>query len=158
MNYFLRSFALLIGLFLIGCAGTGRTAFAPQSGPPTVGMPAELNERERLFVADIESALREAGLVPVRHGAGDLALEFSMSAGPINTDTKIAMLDGRRTIATGNGRAAGLPLIGRSAVAENSFSRAFEQFQAELAELKSRRGWSNSSSNSPSTTSEIPVY
>jgi hypothetical protein len=147
---------LLIGLFAIGCAGAGRTAFAPESGPPTVGMPAELNERERLFVTDIEASLRDNGLVPVRHGAGDMALEFTMAAGPVNTDTRIALLDGRRTVARGSGRASGVPLIGRSSVAEKSFSRAFEQFQSELSEARSRRGWRVSGSSAP--VSEMPVY
>lgn len=129
----------------IGCAGMNRTAFTPNSGPITVGMPAELNERERLFVTDIEGALRENGLLPVRHGAGDLALEFTMSAGPINTNTRIALLEAERIIAKGEGRASGVPLIGRSSVAEKSFARAFENFQAELSVAKGRRGWNASS-------------
>lgn len=119
-------------------------------------MPAELNERERLFVTDIEASLRDNGLVPVRHGAGDMALEFTMAAGPVNTDTRIALLDGRRTVARGSGRASGVPLIGRSSVAEKSFSRAFEQFQSELSEARSRRGWRVSGSSAP--VSEMPVY
>ena len=42
-------------------------------------------------------------------------------------------------------RASGLPLIGRSRVAENSFSRAFEEFQSELSDSSNRRGWSSAS-------------
>lgn len=135
---------MFVALLAIGCAGTGRTAFTPESGPPTVGMPAALNDRERLFVPDIEASLRDNGLLPVRHGAGDMALEFTMNAGPINTDTRIALVEGRRTIAGGKGRASGVPLIGRSTVAEKSFSRAFEEFQNELAGARTRRGWSAS--------------
>lgn len=104
-------------------------------------MPAELNERERLFVADIEGALQEHGLIPVRHGAGELSLEFTMDAGPINTNTKIALLEGRRNVARGNGRAAGVPLVGRSGVAETSFSRAFEDFHDNLERAAERRNW-----------------
>jgi len=154
MFHTLRILTLFIGLLAIGCAGAGRTAFSPASGPPTVGMPAALNDRERLFVPDIEASLRDNGLMPVRHGAGDMALEFSIEAGPINTDTRIALLDGRRTIAQGKGRAAGLPLIGRSSVAETSFTRAFESFQSELASARTRRGWSASSI----TESSVPEF
>ena len=147
-------------LLALGCAGINRTAFTPSSGPPTVGMPAELSERERLFVAEIETALRGNGLVPVRHGAGDLALEFTISAGPINTDTRIALLEGERTIAGGDGRAAGLPLVGRSAVAEKSFARAIEQFQTELDSAGHRRGWSASSISDQATVPDSlpPIY
>jgi len=132
---------LVACLVLIGCAGAGRTEFLPGSGPPTVGMPAALNDRERLFVPDIEASLRENGLLPVRHGAGDMDLEFTMNAGPINTDTRIILKDGRRTVARGTGRASGVPLIGRSTVAEKSFNRAFEDFQAELSTARASRGW-----------------
>lgn len=135
---------MFAGLLAIGCAGAGRTAFTPESGPPTVGMPAALNDRERLFVPDIEASLRDNGLLPVRHDAGDMELEFTMEAGPINTDTRIALLEGRRIIASGKGRASGIPLIGRSSVAEKSFTRAFEEFQGELSSARSRRGWDNS--------------
>lgn len=149
-----------MALFFLGCSGMNRTAFSPSSGPPTVGMPAELNDRERLFVGDLESVLRGNGLVPVRHGAGDLALEFTISAGPINTDTRIALLEGERTIAGGNGRASGVPLIGRSSVAEKSFARAFESFQTELDSAHQRRGWSASSTTDQPTTvpDTLPVY
>ena len=146
-----RLITLFIALWVVGC-GAGRTAFTPEAGPPTVGMPAALNERERLFVPDIEASLRANGLVPVRHGAGDLALEFVMQAGPINTDTQITLLDGRRTLAKGEGRASGLPLIGRSAVAEKSFRRAFEQFEGELSAAGSGRGWD------PSSAVAAPTY
>lgn len=145
MSHTLRLITLFVGLLAIGCAGSTRTAFAPESGPPTVGMPAALNDRERLFVPDIEASLRDNGLVPVRHGSGDMELEFAIQAGPINTDTQITLRDGRRTVASGKGRASGLPLIGRSSVAETSFSRAFETFQSELSSAKGRRGWSASS-------------
>ena len=141
MNRLSRFLSLIGILMLAGCAGAGRTPFVPQSGPPTVGMPAELNERERLFVSDIENALRDRGMLPVRHGAGELDLEFAMEAGPVNTDTRIVLRDGRRIVASGSGRASGLPLIGRSKVAENSFTRAFDEFQAGLSSVHSERGW-----------------
>ena len=157
MSTALRLITLFAGLFVIGCAGAGRTAFMPESSPPTVGMPASLSERERLFAPDLEAALRDEGLLPVRHGAGDMELEFTINAGPINTDTRIILLDGRRTVARGNGRASGVPLVGRSTVAENSFSRAFEKFQAELAEAGSRRGWRPSAITRPAE-SGMPVY
>ncbi len=144
MNRSLRFLSLIAILTLAGCAGSGRTPFAPQSGPPTVGMPAELNERERLFIPDIEAVLRDQGMLPVRHGAGELDLEFTMQAGPVNTDTRIVLRDGRRIVANGTGRASGLPLIGRSKVAENSFTRAFDEFQAGLSSVRSERGWGTS--------------
>lgn len=126
-----RLLILLTAVVLASCA-TSRTSFAPENGPPTVGMPAELSQRERLFVSDLESSLRNQGYLPVRHGAGDMQLEFQMSEGPINTDTKIELYEGRRVIAKGNGRAAGAPLMGRSKVATASFDRAFQQFQSSL--------------------------
>ena len=141
MHLMPRIFVLAMALLLVGCAVNSRSPFAPKSGPPTVGMPASLSEREKLFVSEIEGALLAHGLLPVRHGAGDMELEFSISAGPVNTNTRIILQEGRRTIARGNGRAAGLPLIDRSQVAENSFARAFEGFQAELSTESSDRGW-----------------
>jgi hypothetical protein len=137
-----RLFTLLLVMLMLGCAGATRSPFAPKSGPPSVGMPAALSEREKLFVGDIEGALRENGLLPVRHGAGDMQLEFTMSAGPVNTHTRIVLQEGRSTVARGTGRAAGLPLIGRSQVAENSFTRALAGFQADLRRVSSDRGWS----------------
>jgi hypothetical protein len=145
----MRPFRLMIALglstLLAGCAGNTRTPFTPESGPPTVGMPASLSERERLFVPDLEAALRNQGLVPVRSGAGDMQLEFVVETGPINTDTRIALLEGSRTVAQGEGRASGLPLVGRSKVAEKSFDRAFRQFEADLRNTGSRRSWSQAS-------------
>lgn len=154
-----RILVFAMGLFLLSCAASKRTAFVPGSGPPTVGMPAELNERERLFIGDLEGALRDNGLLPVRHGGGDMALDFSMKAGPIHTDTAITLLDGRRILASGNGRAAGVPLIGRSAVAEKSFGRAFQDFHGELVALRQRRGWKPSlaSSEEPAAVDPVPV-
>jgi hypothetical protein len=149
MSHLFRLLTLFVALWVIGC-GAGRTAFTPESGPPTVGMPAELNERERLFVPDIEASLRDNGMIPVAHGRGDFALEFAMAAGPINTDTHIALLDGRRTLASGKGRASGIPLIGRSAVAEKSFRRAFDPFQSELSAT-------GSSWNRSTTSGSVPV-
>lgn len=132
---------VILSVLLGACATHTRTPFTPEGGPPTVGMPAELSERERLFVPDIETLLRDQGLMPVRSGAGDMQIEFVMEAGPINTDTRIALMEGRRTVAQGSGRAAGLPLIGRSKVAENSFARAYKQFEEELRNAGSRRSW-----------------
>ena len=141
----MHSFRLFIALgftaLLASCAFNKRTPFTPQSGPPTVGMPAELSERERLFVPDLESTLRNQGFVPVRSGAGDMQLEFVMESGPINTDTRIILMEGSRTVAQGNGRASGLPLIGRSKVAENSFDRAHKQFEQELSNTGSTGSW-----------------
>lgn len=138
----LRSLSVIVVAVLLGaCANQSRTPFTPEGGPPTVGMPAELSERERLFAPDIESALRDQGLMPVRSGAGDMQMEFAMEAGPINTDTHIALMEGRRTVAQGRGRASGLPLVGRSKVAENSFGRAYRQFTEELRNAGSQRSW-----------------
>ncbi len=126
---FLAAMALV--LFFSGC-GTSRSAFAPESGPPTVGMPAELSERERAFVPGLETALRDRGYLPVRYGAGDMQLKFEMAEGPINTDTTIELYEGRRLLAKGFGRGSGAPMVGRSKVAERSFTRAFEEFQSSL--------------------------
>ena len=131
MNSFRRLFAVAAAVSLSACA-TSRTPFTPESGPPTVGMPAQVSAKERLFIPDLENALRGDGYMPVRAGAGDYQLEFQIQEGPINTDTRIEMTEAGRRVAIGNGRAAGAPLFGRSKVAEKSFSRAFEQFQAAV--------------------------
>ncbi len=141
MRHLIKIITVTCGLFLVSCASGTRSPFAPVSAPPTVGMPAALNDRERLFVGDLEGALQQHGLVPVRHGAGDMSLEFAMDAGPINTDTRIALMDGRRQIARGTGRASGVPLVGRSTVAERSFNKAFEQFQNNLERAAERKRW-----------------
>jgi hypothetical protein len=145
MQTFFRAVSLFLVVLFASCASNTRTPFSPESGPPTVGMPGALSERERLFVPDLERALRDQGLVPVRDGAGDMQLEFVMDAGPINTDTRITLTEKRRTLAQGKGRASGLPMIGRSRVAENSFSRAFEEFQSQLSDSSNRRGWASAS-------------
>ncbi len=132
MNALIRLFSAMILGFLVSNCGTSRSAFTPQSGPPTVGMPAELSERERAFVSDLETALRDRGYVPVRHGAGDMQLKFEIAEGPINTDATIELYEGRRLLAKGQGRGSGAPMVGRAKVAEKSFSRAFEEFQSSL--------------------------
>jgi len=141
MQTILRAASLFLVVLFASCASNTRSPFRPESGPPTVGMPATLSERERLFVPDLEAALRNEGLVPVRSGAGDMELEFVMEAGPINTDTRIVLTEKRRIVAQGKGRASGVPLVGRSRVAENSFSRAFEQFEAQLQKAGYGRVW-----------------
>jgi hypothetical protein len=148
--------ALGLSVLLVGCASSARTPFTPESSPPTVGMPATLSERERLFVPDLEAVLRNQGYMPVRSGAGDMQLAFVMEAGPVNTDTRIALMEGRRTLARGQGRASGLPLVGRSKVAENSFDRAFRQFETELRTAGSRRPWSRGAG--PFTDTGDAVY
>lgn len=136
MTFLVRSLAAASIAVLASC-GTSRTSFTPDSGPPTVGMPAELSERERLFVREIDSTLRNQGYVPVRNGAGDLDLAFEMAEGPIRIDTTIELSERRRSIAKGYGRAAGAPLIGRSKVAEKSFNQAFEEFRSSLPDASS---------------------
>lgn len=141
MNPLRRLLAFAAVLSLSAC-GTSRTAFAPESGPPTIGMPAQVSAKERLFIPDLEEALRNNGYVPVRSGGGDYQLEFQIQEGPINTDTRIEMTENGSRVAIGTGRAAGAPLIGRSKVAEKSFGRAFEQFRSEMP--AARRGGSRS--------------
>lgn len=117
---------------VVGCAS--RSEFVPAGAPVTVGMPAELSERERSYVGEVEGALRGAGYLPVRHGLGELQLEFRIAAGPINTDTRIELSEGGTgtVLARGEGRAAGVPMIGRDKVADRSFQEAFGAFQAAL--------------------------
>ncbi len=139
MNHLIHLGAALSLAVSISSCGTSRSAFRPQSGPPTVGMPAELSERERSFVPEVESALHSRGFVPVRHGAGDMELAFEIAEGPINTDTNIELTERGRLVAEGRGRAAGAPLIGRKGVAEKSFQRAFSDFQTSLSGSSSGR-------------------
>ncbi len=124
-------------LFLASCAS--RTEFTPDGGPVTVGMPAELSDRERSYIGEVDGALRSEGYQPVRHGAGELRLEFRISEGPINTDTDIELREGRTVLAEGYGRSSGVPLIGRDKVAERSFRKAFGDFQAALPGATSAR-------------------
>lgn len=131
---------------VVASCAPSRTPFSP-GGPTTVGMPAELSDRERTFIPEIDSALRSEGLVPVRNGKGDLQLDFSMAAGPINIDTRIALSEDGAVLVQGNGRAAGAPLIGRSGVAEKSFGKAFGEFSAGLGSTSVERGWSSAPSS-----------
>ena len=132
MNSFIHlGVAVGIAFSFSNCA-THRSEFRPESGPPTVGMPAKLSERERGFAPELEAVLRGRGYLPVRYGAGDLALDFRIAEGPINTDTEIGLDEGGRRLAEGKGRAAGAPLIGRKGVAEKSFQRALAEFEASL--------------------------
>ncbi|RYD30895.1 MAG: hypothetical protein EOP87_15795 [Verrucomicrobiaceae bacterium] len=109
-----------------------RTEFTPEKSQTTVGMPAKLSDRESSYISQVDGSLRNQGYLPVRHGTGDMQLDFGISEGPINTDTSIRLSEGRTTVAEGEGRAAGAPLIGRDKVAERSFTRAFEAFEASL--------------------------
>lgn len=131
-NFYRLGAAMALAISISSCATT-RSSFTPENGPPTVGMPAQLSERERTFVPEIESALRNRGYAPVRNGSGDLDLEFQIAEGPINTDTKIELSEQGRLVAEGRGRAAGAPLIGRKGVAVKSFQRAFSEFQGSLS-------------------------
>ena len=156
--------AALMIAYLASCA-PNRTPFSP-GGSTTVGMPAELSNRERAFVPELDSALRREGLVPVRNGKGDLQLDFSMAEGPINTTSLISLSEDDAVLITGNGRAAGAPLIGRSSVADKSFRRAFEEFDSNLARAATNRGWSSGAESAPQYNSydssaayeEAPVY
>ena len=164
MNISLMKSPLLIlvslTLAILASCAPSRTPFSP-SGPTTVGMPEKLSDREREFVPEIDSALRREGLVPVRHGKGDLQLDFTMSSGPFNIETYISLLEDEAVLFSTNGKSGGVPLIGRSSVAKKSFDEALAEFQSELTRVASNRGWS--SSNHQGTrqnriTEELPVY
>ena len=117
-------------LFLASCAS--RTEFVPEGGPVTVGMPAQLSDRERTYVGEVESTLRGSGYLPVRHDTGELALDFRIAHGPINSDTAIELRDGRRVIARGAGRGSGVPMLGSDKRVERSFRQAIEEFRTAL--------------------------
>jgi hypothetical protein len=142
MNRFIKHLAPLTALLLASC-GANRTPYTPDV-PPTIGMPAELSDRERLFMPEVDSALRREGLVPVADGRGDTQLEFKISEGPIHTDTVIKLIEGESLLAKGSGRAAGVPMVGRSDVAEKSFTAAFADFKNDLSGVAARRGWNRS--------------
>ncbi len=141
----LQILATLFLVVLASCAPS-RTPFSPDS-PTTVGMPEKLSDRERSFVPEIASALRSKGLIPVKHGKGDFQLDFTMSSGPINIQTYIALLEDEAVLFSANGRSGGVPLIGRENVARKSFDEAFAEFQSGLSSAASNRGWSSSSSS-----------
>jgi hypothetical protein len=138
MKLFARLLALGTPLtFLAGCAN--RSEFIPDGSTTTVGMPAELSDRERNHVSELDAALRREGYLPVRHGAGELELEFRISEGPINTSTTIelregrkVLAEGRKVLAEGRGRGAGMPMIGRDKIAERSYQEAFGEFESAL--------------------------
>lgn len=138
MKLFRRLLAVASPLvFLASCAT--RSEYMPDGGPVTVGMPAELSDRERTYIVEVDGALRGEGYQPVRHGAGELSLEFRISEGPINTDTDIELRDGRTVLAEGHGRGSGVPMVGRDKVAERSFRKAFDDFRAALPGAASAR-------------------
>ena len=122
---------------LVSCAN--RSEFVPDGGPVTVAMPAELSDRERTYVSEVDGALRGESYQPVRHGAGELKLVFRISEGPINTRTSIELREGRKVLAEGHGRGAGMPMMGRDKIAERSFQQAFGEFQAALPGAASAR-------------------
>lgn len=152
MNALLTLLSTVTMLFLASCAS--RSTFTPD-GPTTVGMPAKLSDRERGFIAEIDSALRQQGLVPVKHGKGDLELDFRMSSGPIHISTRIALSEGKTVLLDAKGKAAGVPLVGRSDVAQKSFEEAFTEFQAGLSQAVSQRG-ASSPSPEPGSNTELP--
>ncbi len=132
MNPIVRLLSVMALAIVVASCVTSRSEFAPQGGPPTVGMPAELSERERSFIPILENELSSRGYLPVRYGVGDMQLEFEIAEGPINIDTTIDLYEGRRLLASGQGRGTGAPLVGRANVAQTSFDRAFGEFQASL--------------------------
>ena len=113
-----------------GCAN--RSEYVPEGSGPTVGMPAKLSDRERQYVGEVDAALRREGYLPVRHGSGELELEFRIAEGPVHARTKLELSEGWTVLAKGRGRAAGLPMRGREQVAERSFRQAFGDFEAAL--------------------------
>ncbi|QTN33423.1 hypothetical protein HZ994_14225 [Akkermansiaceae bacterium] len=155
MKFHTFPLAAICSLSLCSCF-TSRTPFSP-GGSTTVGMPEKLSERERGFVPEIDTALRREGLVPVRSGKGELQLDFTMSEGPVNTTTRIGLSEGEETILAAEGRAAGIPLIGRDGVARKSFDAAFSDFDAKLTTEAPRRGWSRSGETA-SPTSPAAAY
>lgn len=160
MNALLISLSSVVMLFLASCAS--RSAFTPD-GPTTVGMPAKLSDRERGFITQIDSALRQQGLVPVRHGKGDLELDFRISSGPIHVSTLLALSEGKTVLLAAKGRKGGVPFIGRSDLAQQSFDEAFTEFQAGLSQAVSQRGTSSlptDSGSNPEIPSDymLPVY
>jgi hypothetical protein len=130
-------FLLLAAAAVLSSSCATRTAFTPERSQITVGMPAKLSDRERSYISNVDGSLRGQGYLPVRHGAGEMRLDFEISEGPINTDTSIRLSEGKTVVAEGEGRAAGAPLIGRAKVAERSFHRAFEAFEASLPHASS---------------------
>ncbi len=163
MKHQLLPIVALASLLLSSCF-TSRTPFSP-GGSTTVGMPEKLSERERSFVPEIDSALRREGLVPVRSGKGELQLEFTVSEGPVNTNTRIGIKQDEETVLTAQGRAAGIPLIGREGVARKSFDQAFTDFSSRLSSEAPRRGWSRSGSTDTPLSPDVeypedipPVY
>ncbi|MFM2197720.1 MAG: hypothetical protein RLZZ505_1152 [Verrucomicrobiota bacterium] len=129
----------LAAILFASCAAN-RTPYSPDT-PPTIGMPAELSDRERHYMPQIDSALRREGLVPVAYDRGETQLEFRISEGSIHTDTVIKLIEGESLLARGDGRAAGVPMVGRSDVAEKSFTAAFADFKNDLSGVAARRGW-----------------
>lgn len=117
---------------------TSRSEFSPENQQVTVSMPSKLSERERFYISDVDRTLRDQGYTPVRHGAGDLDLEFEIAEGPINIDTTIGLYQARDEVAKGFGRAAGAPLIGRDKVADRSFNTAIEEFRSSLPDSSER--------------------
>lgn len=143
MNRFIRLLAPLAAMMLIASCAANRTPYSPDARP-TIGMPAELSDRERFYMPQIDSALRREGLVPVAYDRGETQLEFKISEGPIHTDTVIKLIEGESLLAKGSGRAAGVPMVGRSDVAEKSFTTAFADFKNDLSGVAARRGWNRS--------------
>lgn len=131
MKISVRCLALTAPLLLFASCAT-RSEFVPDDAPVTVGMPAALTDRERSYITEVDGALRAEGFQPVRHGKGELSLDFRIAEGPINTDTDIVLREDRIVLAEGHGRGTGVPMIGRDKVAERSFRKAFGEFQAAL--------------------------
>ncbi len=159
MKTTLQILATLFLVVLASCAPS-RTPFSPD-GPTTVGMPEKLSDRERTFIPEIDTALRREGLIPVKHGKGDLQLDLTMSSGPINIETYIALIEDEAVLFSARGRSGGVPLIGRSNVARKSFDEALTEFQSGLSRTANNRGWSSSTSVSPTSDAmydELPVY
>lgn len=142
----LRLVLVLLTACIISCAGTRRSEYIGDEPPPppTVLMPSKLSDRERQFAPEVEAALRTAGMVPIYRGRGEMQLEFEMLEGPINTDTRLRLVEDGRVIASGDGRGSGPPLVRRERVAENSFQRALETFSSQLGRV--------SQLNQPSST------
>ena len=161
----MKSSLFLIGsiliLMLASCIQS-RTPFTPD-GPVTVGMPKKLSDRERTFFPQIDTALRNEGLIPVRHGKGDLQLEFTMSSGPIRIRTSIALLENGSVLHSSTGRAGGVPFVNREEVARESFDEAFADFQTGLSNAVATRVPTSAPSGSQGPTEidpdyELPVY
>jgi hypothetical protein len=151
--------ALMIAVAGIGCSTPSYTA-KPRPYVPRVQLPEyqDLNENERLYLAEVQDALGDAGYRSV-HGPAEFRLGFYVEDGPINAETKLSLFRSDVLMTESKARVGGPRIIfKRSTVVRESFQKCLADFETKLPRMSmsggmaAQDGWAAAPMPAPAST------